>query len=295
MKTNSLIFLCLFLFLCGCGDSDQGSPPSKPTGGELVIGVDEALMPAIDAAVTVFTAVYPEASITPLYLSEKAVTERLLTNKIQTAVLFRSLTEKEKEYIQESFDHRVTACRLGFDGIVAVTGKKNPVSTVSCKGIKNILTGKVLYWKQLDNAFEDNSPVRIIIPGSSDIDRLIYNTVHQVSPASTWVLSRTTDVIGYVLHNPFTIGLVNESRVRDKDNLIPDIKIIARINKSLDAGNTEDYLILEINAITHEPFTGLGSGFISFLAGRKGQLILSKAGITPVKPIEREINVSRSF
>ena len=295
MKTNSLIFLCLLLFICGCGNSDQSSPPSKPTGGELVIGVDEALMPAIDAAVTVFTAVYPEASITPLYLSEKAATEKLLTNKIQTAVLFRSLTEKEKEYILESLGHRVTSCRLGFDSIVAVTGKINPVSAVLCKDIKSILTGKVLYWKQLDNAFEDNSPVSIIIPGSSDIDRLIYNTVPQVSPASTYELDRTGDVIGYVLNNPITIGLVNKSRVINKDNLLPDIKIIARINKNLDDSSTEDYLLLEINAIIHEPFTGLGSGFISFLAGRKGQLILSKAGITPVKPIERDINISGSF
>ena len=295
MKTNSLISLCLLLFMFGCGDNDQNSKPSRPTGGELVIGVDESLMPAIDAAVTVFTAVYPEASVTPLYLSEKAVTEKLLANKIQTAVLYRSLTEKEKEYIQESFGHSVTACSLGFDRIVAVTGKRNPVSTVSCKDIKNILTGKVQYWKQLDKTFEDSSSVRIIIPGSSDIDRLIYNTVPQVSPASTYVLDLTSDVISYLLNNPFTIGLVNESRIINKDNLFSDIKIITHINKYLDDDSTEDYLLLEVNAITHEPFTGLGTGFISFLAGRKGQLILSKAGITPVKPIERDIKISDSF
>ncbi|MFC1840931.1 PstS family phosphate ABC transporter substrate-binding protein [Thermodesulfobacteriota bacterium] len=295
MKTNSLIFLCLLLFIWGCGDSGQSSPSSIPTGGELVIGVDESLMPAIDAAVKVFTTVYPEASITPLYLPEKAVTEKLLENKIQTAVLFRSLTEKEKEYIQQNFGHRVTACRLGFDRVVAVTGKRNPVSAVSCKDIRNILTGRVLYWKQLYKTFEDNLPVRIIIPGSSDIDRFIYNTVPQVSPASNYVIDRTSDVIDYILNNPFTIGLVSESRVRDKDNLLSDIKIITRINKNLDDGSTEDYLLLEVNAITHEPFTGLGSGFISFLAGRKGQLILSKAGIIPVKPIERDINISGSF
>lgn len=295
MKTNSLIFLCLLLFICGCGDSDQSSPPSKPTGGELVIGVDEALMPAIDAAVTVFTTVYPEASISPLYLSEKAVTEKLLNNKIQTAVLFSSLTGKEKEHIKQNFGHRITSCSLGFDRIVAVTGNINPVSAVTCKDIKNILTGKIRYWKQIDNASEDSSPVRIIIPGSSDIDRLIYNTVPQVSPASTWVLDRTGDVIGYVLNNPFTIGLVNESRVINKGSLLQDIKIITRINNNLDDSSTEEYLSLEVNAITHEPFTGLGSGFISFLAGRKGQLILSKAGITPVKPVERDINISGSF
>ena len=295
MKTNSLIYLCLLLLICGCGDNDQNSKPSKPTGGELVLGVDETLMPAVEATINVFTATYPEAYIKPLYLPEKAVTEKLLENKIQTAILFRSLTEKEKEYIQETFGHRVTSCRLGFDNIVAITGKRNPVSTVSCKDIKSILTGRVQYWKQLDKAFEWNLPIRIIIPGSSDIDRLIYNTVPQVSPASTYVLDRTSDVIDYVLNNPFTIGLVNESRTRNKDNLLSDIKIITSINKNLDDSNTEDYLFLEINALTHESFTGLGSGFISFLAGRKGQLIFSKAGITPVKPIERDIHISDSF
>lgn len=295
MKTNSLIFLCLLLFICGCGDSDQGSLPSKPTGGELVIGVDEALMPAIDAAVKVFTAVYPEASITPLYLSEKAVTEKLLANKIQTAILFRSLTEKEKEYIEQNFGHRITSCRLGFDRIVVIAGKKSLIEALSSIDFKNILTGKITHWKQLFNGFEDNSPARIIIPGSSGIDRTLYNSVTQVSPDSTYVVDGTGDVVDYVSKSTSVIGLVSESSIRDKGNLISGIKIITHVKKNLDGGNREDYLSLKISGITHEPFTGLGSGFISFLAGRKGQLILSKAGITPVQPIERDINISDSF
>ncbi len=295
MKKYLFIFLSLVFILCGCGDNDQKSELSRPTGGELVIGVDESLMPAVNAAIAVFTNIYPEASITPLYLTEKAVTEKLLNNEIQTAVLFRSLTEKERQHIENSFGHRVTSCALGYDRIVAVTGRINPVKTLSDRDIKDILTGKIQHWKQLDAEFEDRLPLQIIIPGSSDIDRILYKAVSHVSPSSTYAAGRTGDVINYISNNPFSIGMINESMIRGKNNLFSDIKIITRISKELDEGSTDEYLSLKINAVTHEPFTGPGTGFISFLANRKGQLILSKAGVIPVKPIERDVKISESF
>jgi phosphate transport system substrate-binding protein len=54
-------------------------------------------------------------------------------------------------------------------------------------------------------------------------------------------------------------------------------------------------LYREVYAVTHEPFTGLGSGFITFMASQKGQLILLKAGMTPYKPVDREIEISGSY
>lgn len=294
LMCQSLLWLVLFLGISGCGEKEQDTPVSLPTRGELVIGIDESLRPFAGAEIGMFSVYYPDAEVTPLYLAEKQVVEKLIANEIQTAVICRDLYPDEKDYITGTYDHSARTFKLADDAIVAVVNRANPVNTLSFGDLKGILSGNISYWRELSASIENTSPILVILTGSSSIDRYFFSAA-PLSPASTFALDTTTDVIDYVRENASAIGIVGGSWFYQKGGEISDVKILTYSADSGGNGNVAGKPSREVYAVTHEPNTGLGSGFISFMAGQKGQLILEKAGMTPYKPIERQVKLSGSF
>lgn len=295
MKTDILILFVLFMLATGCSDKDQDTKPSLPTMGELVIGIDESLRPVTDAEIATFSVYYPNSRITPLYLPEKQVIEKLLSNEIQTGIICRDLYNEEVDFIKNTYTHSVTTIKLANDKIEAVVNNVNPLNSISHDEIVKILSGKITKWIQLNPASNDESPIVVVITGSSSIDRYFSSSADPLSPVSTYGLDTTTEVIDYVKNNASAIGIVGGSWFYQKGNKNPDIKLLAYSEGNQKTENQELIFLREVYAVTHEPFTGLGSGFISFMAGQKGQLIILKAGMTPYKSIEREIEISDSY
>ena len=292
MKIKILILFSLLLTL-GCDDKGQNKEPSLSTKGELIIGVDESLKPVIDAEIAMFTVYYPESSIMPLYLPEKQVVEKLLTNEIQTGIICRDLTVEEIDIIEGNYSHKVSSNKLGYEKIVAIVNNTNPLNEISDTDLTGIISGKISNWDQLIPAFKDQKPILVVIPKSSNIDRYFFSSIETSSSIPAYALGTTPEVIDYVKENVSAIGIVTKSWLCSIKTEIPDIKIPNCFSKS--TGNENRYPSFGVYAVTHEPFTGLGSGFISFMMGQKGQLILSKSGMAPNKPIEREIKISNSF
>lgn len=295
MKTYIVTLAALFIMIAGCGEKDQHKRPSTPTSGELIIGIDESLMPFIEAEIAMFSSYYPDARITPLYLPEKQVVEKLLTNELQTGIICRDLYIEESDFIKNKFSHQAATFKLADDGIAAVVNNANPINTISYDDIKRILSGKTADWGQIDRSLKDKSPITVIITGSSSIDRFLSSSEGEPSPVSTYALDTTDEVIDYVKKNASAIGILGGSWFYQKGNRYPDVKVLALSRDSQINENRRQDLSREVYAVTHEPFTGLGNGFIAFMASQRGQLIISKAGMTPFKPIEREIKLLDSF
>lgn len=289
-----LIWIVVLLGMMGCGDKDKSVPTSLPTRGELLIGIDESLRPFADAEIDMFSVYYPDAEVTPLYLPEKQVVEKLLANEIQTAVICRDLYPEEFDYIAEIYSHSARTFKLADDAIVAVVNRMNPVDTISSGDVQGILSGSISEWGQLSDSIENNSPILVILTRSSSIDRY-FTSSGSLSPASTYALDTTTQVVDYVRKNASAIGIAGGSWFFQKGNENGDVKILTYSAGGTESGEVAKRPSREVYAVTHEPNTGLGSGFISFMAGQKGQLILSKAGMTPYKPISRNIKLLDSI
>jgi phosphate transport system substrate-binding protein len=288
MKIKTIILLVALTAIMGCSDKDQDSKRSLPTMGKLLIGIDESLRPVTDAEIETFSVFYPDAEITPLYLPEKQVVEKLLNNEIQTGIICRDLYEDEINHIK-SYQHSPTTFKLAEDAIVAVVNNANPLNTISCNDIKKILSGKTTDWEQLDAAFK--SPVMLVITGSSSINRYFSSLNDPLTPISAYALGTTTEVIDYVKNNPSAIGLLGGSWFYQKGNKYSEVKLLSYTKDNSETGDPDQGLFREVYAVTHEPFTGLGTGFISFMGNQKGQMILEKAGMTPYQPISREIQI----
>lgn len=293
MKTDILILFILLMLMTGCGEMDQDARPSLPTMGELTIGIDESLRPVTDAEIAMFSVYYKEAHITPLYLPEKEVIEGLLSNRIQTGIICRDLSKEESDYIIIRYSHSPTTFKLADDRIVAVVNNANPVTTLSCDDIKGILSGKIHDWRQLFPANDFGLPIVMVITDSSSIDRYFTSSSESLSPSSTYALDTTTEVMDYVKNNASAIGIVGGSWFYQKGEKYRDVKVLSFSEQAPEG--RKDLMQREVYAVTHEPFTGLGKGFISFMGGHKGQLIIEKAGMTPYKNVEREIKITPSF
>jgi phosphate transport system substrate-binding protein len=294
---NSIIMLVLFLAMAftGCSDKDQANKPSSPTMGNLVIGIDESLRPVTDPELNTFSVFYPNAHITPLYLPEKEVMEKLLANEIQTGIICRDLYDEESEAIKTNYQHVLQTFKLADDEIVAAVSSSSPVNRISYDDIKKILSGEITDWRQIDPVFDEELPVVVVMTASSSVNRYFYSLNGSSVPIRSYALGDTDEVIDYVKNNFAAIGILGASWFYQKGNKYPDLKVLPLKKETPEADNSAEALYREVYGITHEPNTGLGTGFISFLAGQKGQLILEKAGMTPYKPITREIKLIKSF
>jgi len=110
-------------------------------------------------------------------------------------------------------------------------------------------------------------------------------------------------VIDYVENNPNAIGIISVNWISDPDDSITHeflgrVKVVAVTQEFFSEGDEfftphpgyiadKSYpFIREVYAISRETFTGLGSGFIQFVAGDSGQRIILKMGMLPsIMPI----------
>jgi len=295
MKINAFILSVVFMGIIGCSDKDQNiDKPSLPTRGKLVIGVDESLRPVVDSEIKTFSFLYPDAAVTPLYLPEKQVAEKLLANEIQTGLICRNLYEDELEFIKSKYRHNPQTFKLADDEIVAAVNNANPLNSISYDNLKKILSGKITDWKELNPALGDKSPVVVVITGSSSINRYFSSLNNSLSTVSVYALDTTAEVIDYVKNNPSAIGIVGGSWFFKIGSNYQDVKLLTYTKDNPAAEDRNQDLYREVYAVNHEPFIGLGNGFISFMASQKGQMILEKAGMTPYKSISREIAIQKS-
>ena len=294
---NSIIMAGFFLVMAitGCSDKEQDNKPSSPTMGNLVIGIDESLRPVTDPELSTFSVFYPNSHIKPLYLPEKEVVEKLLSNEIQVGIICRDLYDEEAEVIKTNYQHTLQTFKLAEDEIVAVASSSSPVNKISYNDIKKILAGEITDWRQIDPTFNEKLPVVVVMTASSSVNRYFYQINGLSVPIQSYALGTTDEVIDYVKNNVAAIGILGGSWFYQKGNKYPDLKVLPLKKETPEAGNSTEALYREVYGVTHEPFTGLGTGFISFLASQKGQLILEKAGMTPYKPISREIELIDYF
>lgn len=283
------------------------------TSGEIYITVDIALKPAIEAELNSFMGLYQNAIIHPIYLpGEEAVAEMLNADSIRMAIVCRKLTEEEEAVLesQSTFsDYTV----IGKDALAFLSNSKNPADTLKKSDLMDILSGKSVSWKQIESQTKLNE-VKIVFDNRySGAIRFLQDSVlagGQVKGQNFFALSSTEEVMDYVRENPDAIGVIGFSWISDWDE--PSVRELRKGTRLLaiegvendslcpyDAKAFKPYqtflttdcypLLREIYTIRREVILGLGTGFIAYLAGPKGQRVLHKHGIAAIKGIPRQV------
>ena len=301
MKTFSVnqLFVILLLFaavLPSCHNPMGDQPLDEtPTRGNIKISVDESFQLLFDTELYTFQSLYVNAKITPAYKPETEVLADFMNDSVRTIVLTRDLTKEEKDYLlNNSFVARTT--KVAKDALAIIVNPANPDSAILMNQLAAILSGKTSNWKQLNNKSLDKQINVVFDNNKSGNVRYLREKFNLQGnfPANCFAVNNNQEVINYVKNNAGALGIISVNWISDTQDSISE-KFLESVRVA-EVGNTkfeqckpyQGYLaegsyplIRDVYMISRETFSGLGTGFVSFVAGDQGQRIVLKSGLVP--------------
>ncbi|MBI3481835.1 MAG: substrate-binding domain-containing protein [Bacteroidetes bacterium] len=304
MKIKVLILL--FVLVVACRDRDKsGKILDTPTTGEITISVDESLKPLFQAEIDGFEGLYHYAHIKAKYVSENAAIEDLLKDSVRLAIVTRKLYPQEKQKL-DSIKIPGAQILVAREAIALIVHKDNPDSLIAWNQVTDILKGNISEWKQLFPPSKLGELQLVFDSPQSGIIRYLTDTLGLTTlPAFCFAASTNEEVFAHVSKTKNAIGLIGLSWISDKDD--PSANQFLKNIKVMGISTDDDYLkpykayiamkkyplSREVYIISREERTGLGSGFIAYVASDKGQRIVLKSGLVPATAPVRLVEIKR--
>lgn len=283
----AVVLVIVAVFSCKNRNTDE----ETILKGTSKIIVDESLKPIIEDQVAVFENSY-DAKINLITQSENECVLSLTKGVADIIVLPRQLTKEEESiFKQKKIIPRST--KFAKDAIAFIRNKKSNDSLISVDNIVAFLGGKPSSIKGLvfDNP---NSSSANFIAKLAGLKSLPDNGVFS--------FKTNEEVIKYVAENDGMIGVVGVNWLSQPS--LELMEVIQNINVlSVKAVNSNKYiypnqdnlatglypLARDLYIINCQGYEGLGMGFASFISGEKGQRIILKSGLVPVRIPGRNI------
>jgi len=301
IKINFIFLIIATSFILpSCNSAVSKKDSETPTSGSIKISVDESYKSIMDSQVYTFQKLYKKAFVAPTYTSEVQAYNDLLNDSARIIIVSRKPNKNEEDYIkQKGTKFRVT--KLVVDGIALIVNPINSDTLINEKQFAEILSGKTTSWSEL-KITKNTDKIQVVFDSEEggNARYLKDSLLHGKKFASNcFALKSNQEVIDYVAQHKNTIGVISVNWVSDRDD--PNVETFLNKIKLMSVGNDDDYdhrdfvkpfqaylatkeypLWRSVYAVLREPRNGLGTGFVSFIAGEKGQRMFLKAGLVPI-------------
>lgn len=304
---NRVKYLMLFVavIIAGCKD-DAKNPTDTTTRGDVKIVVDESLQKLFKNQIYTFESLYPDAHIHVDYLPENEMLISLLNDSSKVAVMCRNIRPEERQHFEVKNIFPIST-KIAEDAVAFIVNNKNENDALTIAQVHSILTGKDSVWSQI-NKTVPAEVINIVFDNKGSANtNYMKDSILTGLPFSenTFALNSNPEVIDYVSNHNNAIGLISVNWISDQDDSatiadLKKIKVLAIAKKKGDIAvkpyqayiKTKEYpFTRNIYMINRQTRAGLGMGFVSFVAGKKGQLMILKSGLVPAIPPERFIEV----
>lgn len=278
-----------------------------PTRGNISIAVDESFQLLFDTQVFTFQSLYVNATIKSHYLPEFEVIDNFMNDSVRTIVLTRDLSKEEKEYLQANkFIPRSTI--IAHDALALIVNPENADSVLFVDQFESILNGKITTWNQIQSGLAQSTINVVFDNNKSGNVRYFRDKFNLKSgfPANCFAVNSNNEVIEYVKKNKHALGIISVNWISDTQDSISQqfLKSVKVLKIGTSAENSckpyQGYIAegsypfcRDVYMIRRETFSGLGSGFTSFVAGDKGQRIVLKSGLVPATMPVRLIEIHK--
>ncbi len=296
---SSLAIVSVLLLITSC-QQNRDNLNETPTRGNIRIAADESFKLLVDTQVQTFMSLYAYAVIAPRYLPEADVIADLLNDSVRAIVVTRDLTQQERDRLLAG---QVVArtTKIAYDAVALILHKDNPDEKIRYDQVAGIMDGSLTNWKQLNPKSSLGDIVVVFDNKKSGNFRFLQERFlkDKALPSNLYAVNSNPEVLEYVRNNPDAIGVIGVNWISDRDdttsnNFLKDIRIAA-IGREGDTEGEGDFIQpyqwyiadasypfkREVYAICRESFTGLGTGFVQFVAGDAGQRIVLKSGLVP--------------
>lgn len=278
-----------------------------PTRGNIKISVDESFQLLLDTQLYTFQSQYVNAHITPSYKPEADVLADFMNDSVRTIVLTRDLTKEEKDYLlAQKFVVRTT--KVAHDALALIVNPANPDTILLDSQFADIFRGKITSWKQI-NPKSPDKPINVVFDNNKSGNVRYFREKFELTgnfPSNCFAVDNNKEVINYVKNNPSALGIISVNWISDTQDSISE-KFLESVRVVEVGTNAMDYckpfqgyiaeesypFCRDVYMISRETFSGLGTGFASFVAGDQGQRIILKSGLVPATMPIRLIEIKK--
>jgi len=297
-----ITLLVLSLLFISCLSGSKKAIDETPTRGNIKIFVDESYKPIIDSEIYTFTSVYTYANITPVFKPEVDVINDFMNDSVKVIVTNKKLTDAQVQYLRDTLIIARTFA-FAYDALALIVNNSNRDSLLSYTTIKNIFLGNIKTWKDINDK-SNLSNISVVFDNTKSGNIRYFKEKFEITnklPSNFYAVNSNEEVINFISKNPNALGIISVNWISDKDDprsqkFINEVKVIA-VSSEFDY--TSYYLpeqgsiynksypfTREVYLISRETFSGLGSGFISWVTHDQGQRIVLKSGLVPaIAPI----------
>jgi phosphate transport system substrate-binding protein len=302
------VVLSLLIGLYSCDKTGKKAEPTDtPTSGEVNIAIDESYSLLFDTQIYTFESLYKNATVHARYQPETEALKSLMDDSVKVVVMNRALNEGEKQSFKAQNIFPIET-KIAEDAIAFVVNNENPDTNLLYDQIEKILNGTDSTWKQVDpNSTLGRLNIIFDNPNSANARYIAEFSKQDKLPANAFAVKSNAEVVDYVSNNKGALGVISVNWISDNADstsisFLKKVKVVG-ISKEGDSERfykpyqayikTKDYpFCRDVYMINRQTRAGLGKGFVSFVAGTKGQLIILKMGLVPAIAPVRMIEIN---
>ena len=297
MKRINYFFLLLGTLLLSCQTAEEHAAQDTPTSGVLKIYADKGLEKLIENQTYTFSQLYKQAKFDVYYHSEQEAIKALYDDSCKVIALNRNFSTTELEQFKQANVYLNTSfiCK---SAIVLLVNKEATDSTIKLEALKALIGGdsSSSYFNKI--VFENEKSSAIYYCTDSLLKKKSIGK-------NCYAVKDFTELFTLLNTNKRSIAVLDYAWISDSDDsLTKSIKekykllAVAPVGKDVayypDQSNiqTTDYPLTRYVYVTRrgQDFS-LAAGFITFVAGPNGQVMLLKTGFAPWRQPERVISI----
>lgn len=282
------LLLLVSVTLISCGEEKKTNWLQEY---EVEIAIDETFKPILSEAIHQFNMRYVEADVKPYYVSEDSAIHMLLDDSVRCCVATRRLTDLEKQIVKQRVGH-VMHATIASDAIALVVSKDNPDTLITVDELRDIVSGKITRWEQLERG-QKKGEIKVVFDDSrSSTVRYMTDSLcrNKKLEGNLYAQGSNLEAIQAARENENVIAVVGVDWLR-KDSVIKsfydlDVNVMMVSKKG---GKETDYfrpyqyyiatgdypLVRSVFVITSDPRRqSLVKNFYYFMKGNRGQLII---------------------
>jgi phosphate transport system substrate-binding protein len=293
-----LLYLGLLLSVVSCKSGGTGEFTDTPTSGNIKIAVDESFQPLIDTEIYTFTSLYDRATIRPEYKPEFDVVNDFMNDSVKLMVTSRKLSDSQIQYLRDTLVIARTVT-FAYDALALITNKENKDTLVNYSTVKDIFTGNIKSWKEVNPKSRLNK-ISVIFDNNKSGNIRYFRELFGIDDtlgSNFFAVNTNAEVIDFVSRNPEAMGIISVNWISDKDDslsmsFVKRVNVLAISQQFVNDGSyyrpyqgsiyDKSYpFTREIYFILRETYKGLGSGFLQWATAEQGQRIVLKSGLVP--------------
>ena len=298
LKTIKIAAIAITLFvLQSCTDTNS----QLNSGAKEAIFIEESYKPLFTTCLYTYEGLIHKSQLDAKYCTELEAIDALLKNKTKTIFISRDFTKEEKAKLLLS-QVEVRSEKIADDAVALIVNPANQDTTMSVDQLKKILTGQVKKWPS------SKSDIVVVFDNqnSANFKYMQDLTKKAAIPENVFAVKSNEEVIKYIKDHPSALGVIGVNWISDED----DAAVLDFLNGLVVVSLSEkengecfkpyqSYIYDRSYPLTRELWSlnkasrqGANSGFVNFLSGEKGQLIIQKSSLVPSNSPIRMIQIS---